>query len=201
MNQLTTNSLLRAFTSVFDHYVIYFLPGNGAYFLVGSPSPINVDPKRYLDMSQEPVLRGHRALQDPLFLPRRIYASGRDAPPLKPGPVNTDDHPLVEMLSPTTTSTNSTASADLFAERGLDPRMVPEADRSAFLVRLVEAHLGTPEGELPLKGQRANLEAAANLIETRGRCGYGVGGELSTRAPGRSPRTPATPSCPTVSPV
>ncbi len=165
MNELTTDSLVRAFTSVFDHYIVYYLPRNGAYFLVGSPSPLVVDPERYLAMSQQPIVRAHEALADPLFLPQRIQASGRDATPLKPGPVNTDDHPIVEMMSPTTTATKATASADLFPKRGLDPRMVPESERSTFLVRLIEAHLGTPDGRLPLKTRRGNLSAAADLIE------------------------------------
>ena len=166
MDRTATDSLLRAFTSVFDHYVIYYVRAHGAYFLVGSPSPVAVDPDRYRAVFEHPVIRAHPELESPLYLPRRIFATSRGAngPTVKPGPMNTDDLPLVEMLSPTTTPTTGVASKDLFSVRGLDPEMVPSERRVAFVEDLLEALLGTPGGKLPTKFQPVDRDAARTLL-------------------------------------
>ena len=152
MNNLATDSLLRAFTSAFDHYVIYFLAAQGSYYLVGSRSPIDVSLPKYEAAFSHRIVKEHRLLRDKFFLPIRIVASsrGEGGPVLKPGPVNTDDRPIVEMLAPTATASRGHASTDLFEPRGLDPAMIPEAERADFLDGYLERLFGTPEGRLPL---------------------------------------------------
>ncbi len=167
MDSAATDSLLRAFTSVFDHYVIYFIPAHGAYYLVGSPQPIEISPQRYDAVFSTPVVRAHQALRAPMFLPRRVVASGRGAEgtQVKSGPMNTDDRPIVEMLSPTTTPTTGTASQDLFSHRGVDPEMVPQSERATFVEDLLEELLGTPKGELPRRPRGVNVKGAQAVFE------------------------------------
>ena len=170
MDSRATDSLLRAFASVFDNYVIYFLPGNQAYFLVGGRQPLEVSPKRYRAVFQHPAVREHRHLTEDLFLARSIVATSRSTsePTLLPGPINTDDRPIVEMLSPTTTPTRATASVDLFSVGGVDPVMVPGPERQPFIEAVIESLLGTPNGQLPLMAIRPELASARTMFE-RGR--------------------------------
>ena len=166
MDSHATDSLLRAFTTVFEHFVVYFVPSNGAYFLVGSPSPVEVSPRKYQALFEHPTLRPHRQFSDPLYLARQIVATGRgqSGALVRPGPINTDDRPIVEMLSPVTTPTVGTASPDLFAERGLDPMLVPKAERLDFMAALLEDMLATPNGRLPYRPRKVDLPAARTAL-------------------------------------
>ena len=168
MDNRATDSLLRAFTSVFDHYAVYFFAAHSAYYLVGSPSPLEVSEARFQRIVEHPIVSAHERMTTPMYLSRNLVASGRgrdNAPVLKSGPVNTDDHPIVEMLSPTTTPTIGTASADLFSPRGLDPEMIPASERPTFIMTLLEALLGTPEGRLPSRAGRVDRKKAKIFFE------------------------------------
>ena len=166
MDRHATDSLLRAFTSAFDNYVIYYISDHRAYYLVGSPSPIDVDPERYRAVFAHPIVAAHPPLKSPLYLPRHIVVTGRagDLPTVRPGPINTDDRPIVEMLSPTTTPTSGLASRDLFSPRGLDPNMVAEGARPEFVLELLEDLLGTPKSRLPFRVRRARPDLAAPTL-------------------------------------
>ncbi len=171
MDRAAVQALMRAFVGVFPSYVLYWVPESQSYFLVGSPSALQLDVDRLAALHQHPIVAAHAALADPLFLPQRIYASGTpDTPPPPAGVVNTDDSAFIELHAPRST-TASPAFEDFMPAEALLPALVRGADVPAFYDDLIESLLGSPEGLIPDRSRPArprqaerSLRAAAGAL-------------------------------------
>ena len=163
MDAEASKSLLRAFTSAFGEYAIYWLPEASAYFLVGSNQPLSFDRAHLARLFGHPLLQ-RREIEHHLYLPVRIYASGTaGTPPPPAGVVNTDDSAFVELHAPRSSTTSPVLRSFMPAEH-LVPELVPEAGRAAFLEELLEALLGTPGGRLPSGPTQARLPLAERQL-------------------------------------
>ena len=150
MDDLAVQALLRAFTAVFDDYVVYRVPEAGAYFLVGSNQPLTIDPARLERLHARSIVRQREELSSIYFLPMRVYATGTaDTPKPPAGIVNTDDSAFVEVHAPRS-STRSATFLDFMAAEYVQPALVPQPARHKFYSELIESLLGTPGGKLPL---------------------------------------------------
>lgn len=195
MDGPAVESLFRAFCDVFPHYVIYFVPEAGSYFLVGADHPLAIDPDRIERIVGLPALADASALQDAFFLPARLFAAGEaGTPPPPEGIVNTDDSAFVEVHSPRAGRSSPELKGFLPREY-LHPSLVAEARRKEFLVEVLERLLGTrggrfQENESRIEGERAarTLEAAQQLLTPeemhyfRGRLALASGDREGARA-------------------
>lgn len=160
-------SLLRAFDDVFDHGYVYLVPETGAFYLVGSPSPLTWDAARYARLVGIEELRGTKISRQHEWLRARLLAeTGPERPLVGPGPVNTDDSALVEIRAPL-------APALDFEALELPPlRAVASSLERDALTSLVDFQLGDrgddilpPKAQvLPLHAERW-LEASSEALE------------------------------------
>lgn len=150
MDQAAVESLLRAFSSVFPHYIFYLVPEAQAYYLVGARQPLTIDMEKLARMHAQPSVREQSEISDLYFLPTRIYATGdTETPPPPEGVVNTDDSAFVEVHAPRASNLSPRLHGFLPREY-LHPSLVSVPERHDFYVELLEHLLGSPSGRLPL---------------------------------------------------
>ena len=166
MDKTALDSLVRAFTHTFKHYVIYQLRGAQALYLVGSKKPLTVDIERFRQLRLRPLVREQPAITSDYHLARQIVASGsEDDPQPQPGPVNTDDSAIVELRAPRTT-TAARALSDILPHRYLKADMLrPVATRTEEAIEILEAALGTPRGVVFPKLVPVNPRQISHLLE------------------------------------
>lgn len=163
MDGLAVQSLLRAFSSVFPHYTVYFVREAGAYYLVGSMSPRPITPARVSRLAAHEALVEHEVFREPFYLEARVVASAdANSPPTAPGIVNTDDSAFVEMHSPRS-STSSGVLADFLPHEYLIPSAI-EPSTPGFYLELAEVLLGTPGGQLPVRTLPSNPARVRNML-------------------------------------
>lgn len=162
MDAESVKSLLRGFTNAFDHYVIYFLQGAGAYYLVGGDELLKVRPNRIDELIARPVVSDHQL--ETFEILASIYASGTKATPKPPdGIVNTDDSAFVEVHAPRSSTTSPMVTNFLPAEYLL-PDLVETDDAPKFYVALLEQLLGSPGGDIPVVPHRTRLPKARSTL-------------------------------------
>jgi len=165
MDAPAVESLFRAFCGVFPHYVIYFVPEAGSYYLVGADHPLSIDPDRIERLVGLEALADEPALKDAFFLPVRVFATGQaETPPPPKGIVNTDDSAFVEVHSPRA-GTRPPKLSGFLPQEYLHPSLVAEAGRKEFLVEVLERLLGTPGGRFPENESWSEPERAARTLD------------------------------------
>jgi spermidine synthase len=146
MDREILESLVGAFTSVFDHYVVYFVPEAGAFFLVGGVSPLSYDVGRLLELAAKEPLRSFPAVRRPEWLAASVVATAdASTPKPKTSRLNTDDSCFVELRAPLLARTPFSPSwiDGLFPLETLAPRFIRGREPKAFLEAVLEEHLGT----------------------------------------------------------
>lgn len=165
MDDQAVQSLLRAFAAAFPSYVVYWVPEAGAYYLVGAGHQINIDIEQIERLRAHPDVSDHTPVQDPYFLPARVYASGSPDTPQPPtGVINTDDSAFVEVHAPRS-STRSPVLSDFMPSEYLLPAFIPEARRHDFYVELLEELVATPKGEIPLAPAPLYIDRAKKTLD------------------------------------
>ena len=144
MDQAAVESVMRAFVSVFPHYVIHFVPETEAYYMIGGRSSLTIDSASY---KQGFELDGSD-LVDPFFLIARIYATGDGDGTPPPGPINTDDSAFIEVHAPRA-STDSPRLKGFLPHEYVLPDIVRAAERRKLFAELLERLVGSSGGELP----------------------------------------------------
>ena len=148
MDQDALDSLVRAFVSSFDNYIIYHVRAAGALYLVGGVDPLFVDVDRFRELRSNPIVDAQPSITSDYHLAAQVVATGRVGDPLpEPGVVNTDDSAFVELRAPRTSS-SATDISDLVPHPYLRADMLEPADsRSEHALALMEILLGTPGGQ------------------------------------------------------
>ncbi|MGF1510698.1 MAG: fused MFS/spermidine synthase [Myxococcota bacterium] len=154
MDESATASLLRAFTGVFSHYIVHYIPKAGALYVVGSKRPLVVDIERMAKTLAHPLMASQRAIESPYYFPFHIIGTGTPAdPPMSDGIVNTDDSAYVEIHAPRTSTITADPRALLPVPAIRPDMLVPSGRRKEIATELMEHLLGTPGGDLPLVRQ------------------------------------------------
>jgi spermidine synthase len=157
-------SIVRAFCEVFGSYVVYHVPRTGALFLVGSKTPLTIDPAHLESLVASPLLRGYPELRDPYFLPASVHASGEaGTPPPLAGVVNSDDSVWAEVRILRERRRRRLEPGFLPCEYLL-PSLVPEPRRQEVFDELLERLLGTPGGRFPLVRSKPRLDRARRTL-------------------------------------
>lgn len=150
MDPRAVESLFGAFTQVFPHYIAYWVPEVGAFFLVGAVDDFTLRIDRLEQVCARSLQAYGDEIANPYFLPSRVVAAS-GAGPAQPLPVavSTDDNAIIEFFG----SRRGRAKADLLdflPNRWLPPERIHARDREAFLLELIERALGSREGRLPV---------------------------------------------------
>lgn len=156
VNPRAVESLLGAFTEVFTHWLVYWVPETNSFYLLGSQSPFMLDAERLASLEGHPVMVGLPAgLRSPWHLPTKVVAGSAEGVPAPTGLlVNTDDNAIVEFFSTRKPADAPRASFELLSflpGRFLHPSRVRAPDRDAFMLEWMEQLLETPGGRLPVK--------------------------------------------------
>lgn len=177
MNPRAVESLLGAFTAVFPHWLVYWVPESNAFYLLGSTGPFQLDASRLAALETHPVMVGLSApLRSPWHLPGKVVAGSAEGVPAPTGLlVNTDDNAVVEFFSTRRPKDAVRSPFDMLAflpGRFLHPSRVRAPDIDAFMLEWVEQLLETPGGRLPLKREvsepvRQMLTGAAPHLSPR----------------------------------
>lgn len=164
-------SLIRAFTNVFSHYVIFRVPEVEAYYLVGANEHLQIDTQAIEDIAELPELKAHEMLENPMNLLARIYATGDETTPKPtPGITNTDDSAFIEVHYPRA-GTSSPIIEHFLAREYLAPsfaKIHPE-EQKQFYGQLLEVMLGTPGGDFNFDSHRPMPDNAERTLEGVGR--------------------------------
>lgn len=151
MDEPAISSLLRAFSQVFQDYLIYYVQETNSFYLVGSNQPIPINTERLAKLHEMPIMKAQPAFENEgaFFFPLRVLGMGdSQTPPLPAGVVNTDDSAFVELHAPLAQPMAS-VSPKLLPEPGIPMRLLETADKKAWLTDYLEIALGTPGGHLP----------------------------------------------------
>ena len=159
-------SLVGAFTSVFDHYLIYHVAEANAMFLVGSKTSLQVSPDYLAQLTQHDAFSHNRLASDWSFLPSHIIGSGNATVPERDYPqINTDNSLFIELNAPRRKRQLSSARfQQLCATPYLLPEMLESNSPQGHFLELFEAMLGTPGGVIPDRGQAVRLAHAEQSI-------------------------------------
>ncbi len=159
-------SLFRAFTSVFEHYMIYRIDEAGALFLVGSRAPLKLDPSRLAALQAMPDAREHRVLASPTFLARRVDATGEGRQEVS-GLINDDDRSWVEVLAPLgNPSGKAPMEEGLLPHEYLRPENLAVANPRGALEMILEELLGSPRGRVSGLLVTPRAESAKRLLRS-----------------------------------
>lgn len=141
-------ALFGAFASAFPHCLVYYVPDAGAYYALGSKSPVRFDPRRFEQMAASEPFRGVR----PEAVTARAFASmvvayGSAQVP-KDFPVSTDDNGIIE-FSVMERVKDPPDPLRIFSMRSLPSNAIVDEKASERWVEFAEHALGTPFGRLP----------------------------------------------------
>jgi spermidine synthase len=162
--------LLGAFTTVFPHTLMYWVPEAGAFYLVGSRQPLTFDVKKAELLLEHPIMAGRgRDESSPLFMASRV--TGLTTPERRATSryISTDDNGLIEFGAQRPRTRGMLASLNYLPVRALPLSMlVNAADPSAFALDALEISLGTRGGWLPFVGadNAATLRALSAIDAT-----------------------------------
>ncbi len=156
MPDTSIEALFGAFTSVFPSWFIYWVPEAGAFYLVGSTTPLVFDVAVMEQLTRHPVYLGlDPANVEPSFFASHLIAQSSTAKPAATFTArNTDDNGLIEFGVQRPRKTNPLEVAKKgFVVQGLTPEVVRGADARTFLLEAIESALGSRAGRLPLTGK------------------------------------------------
>lgn len=163
MDNLGLESLLRAFIEIFPYYVVYWVPAERAYFLVGGTGELRINLQRMESLHADPMVRGHNFFTDPRALLSTAYASGKPGDVPRPGIVNTDDSAFIETHGPRS-STVAAELHDFLPREYLLPELFDPERRAELFSELIETLLGTPHGNIGTGARAASLKQAAQTL-------------------------------------
>ncbi|MBX2810614.1 MAG: fused MFS/spermidine synthase [Myxococcales bacterium] len=165
VDQVSLDSLVRAFTSVFDNYLIYHLSEADALYLVGSKGPVKVDVERFAQLRRTPAIHGQAAIRSNFHLAHQVVGSGQQGDPRpEPGPVNSDDSALVEVRTPRMTTVARSLGRFLPYPYLQTDLLIPKDQRSSLAINILEHLLGTPYGVIPIEHQPIRQHLALRTI-------------------------------------
>lgn len=143
--------LFGAFTQVFPHTIIYWVPEAGAFYMVGSKQPLSFDVAKANTLIGHPATAGLTRLQtQALFMASRVTGVTTPERPATTTRVSTDDNGLIEFGAQRPRKTGVLSTLKYLPVRSLPPSMIVNAgDRDAFALAALENALGTPGGQLP----------------------------------------------------
>ncbi len=152
MDARAVESLFGAFTSAFRHFVVYWVPESGAYYVVGSKSNFAVDTERLTAMGQSPVFDGYGDnIRSPNFLLSRVAASSPAGGYQATGfDVNTDDNALIEFraaLPPV--NLKEVDHLRFMPLRALDASRLKAVNAVQLRSEIIETIFQTPDARLP----------------------------------------------------
>lgn len=167
MQDETIEGLLGAFTGTFPHWLAYFVPETGAFYLVGSRSPLRFDVARITELASGPAYQGFDPrLAQPTFFSARLTAHSTGEP-AQARLVSTDDNGLIEFGLQLPRSKPLLDALTYLPNRGLAPELIDGADPDAFLLETLEVLLSTPKGRLPhAVGTPGSARRLANALKT-----------------------------------
>lgn len=154
MPDRSIEALFGAFTSVFPSWFVYWVPEAGAFYLVGSTSPLVFDVAAIDQLSRHAVYSGlDSASVAPAYFASHLVAQSSTTPTAF-AVKNTDDNGLIEFGVQRPRKTNPLEVAKKgFSVQGLTPETIRGADPRAFLLEALEMALGSRAGRLPLTGK------------------------------------------------
>ncbi len=149
MDDVAVEGLFGAFATAFPHFIAYWVPEAGAFYLVGSPKPLRLDAARAQRLPGHPVFAGHVNKPGASFFLARVTAASPEAGwvPAESAAVSTDDNALIEFHGGLR---YQAPRRDLryLPRRALTASQLANADAD-LLGAAVEAALGTKDGLLP----------------------------------------------------
>lgn len=163
MDPRAIEGLFGAFTSVFPHYIVYWVPEARAFYAVGSVEEFSLHVDRFEQIAKTGLLQGHDpSVVDRWFLPLRAVAASLPGSPETPSlRVNSDDNAIIEFFGSRKATVRSNP-IDLLPHRFLPAERVDVEGRDAFFVELAERALRSNGGRLPSYTLNA---AARRLVE------------------------------------
>lgn len=172
MDSAALRSVVGAFVSVFEHHLVYMVPEAGAYFMVGSPGPIQLSTSVAKRLGSSGGFSEYPELGNPWFLPARVAGFREaDSSAVLEGTLNTDDSAFIESHSPRSSTVPPTLG-ELLNAKFLPPEMFPPAGREHYL-ELMENLLGTPNGQISLAPSPGRLPQAKAALEGLGALQFG----------------------------
>ncbi|MBL8920929.1 MAG: fused MFS/spermidine synthase [Myxococcaceae bacterium] len=167
MPDTAIEGLFGAFTGAFPYTIIYWVPEAGAFYMVGSPSPLAFDVARAKQLVNHPATAGlGESSTEPLFMASRVTAVTTPQAPATARLVSTDDNGLIEFGVHRPRERGLLESLTYLPVRALPAAAITgTAAPEAFALEVFENTIGTRSGRLPLRNQeeKAMLRASSAI--------------------------------------
>lgn len=162
--------LFGAFTAVFPHTVIYWVPEAAAFYMVGGKQPLTFDVSKAESLMNHPVMAGRpREQTRALFMASRVTGVTTPERPATPRLISTDDNGLIEFGAQRPRTSGVLASLTYLPVRALPASMlVNTPNPTAFALEVLENGLSSRGGWLPFTGAdpAATLRAVSAIDGT-----------------------------------
>ncbi len=176
MPDASIEGLFGAFTAVFPHTLVYWVPEAGAFYLVGAKQPLTFDVGKAESLLNHPVMAGRaREQARALFMASRVTGVTTPAHPSTARLISTDDNGVIEFGAQRPRTAGVLASLTYLPLRAMPASMFVNApDPTAFALEALENALSSRGGWLPFRGAdaAATVRAVSAIEATSPLSGY-----------------------------